>query len=84
VSHPPLVSLTDLGPGECGLVTYLRGGRGLVSRLVALGFTPGALVEVMRNAGRGPIIVQVLDTQVALGRGQAMHVQVRPESARQA
>ncbi|MBC7240186.1 MAG: ferrous iron transport protein A, partial [Chloroflexi bacterium] len=45
----------------------------------ALGFTPGAEVTMVRNPGRGPVIVSVLDTSVALGRGQASRVHVRPK-----
>jgi len=48
-----------------------------MARLAALGFTPGAEVRVVRNQGRGPLIVSVLDTEVALGRGQAAHIIVR-------
>jgi ferrous iron transport protein A len=55
----------------------LEGGSGFVGRLAALGFTPGAEVAVVRNSGRGPVIVSVLDTQIALGRGQADRVLVR-------
>jgi Fe2+ transport system protein FeoA len=31
----------------------------------------------MRNPSHGPLIVAILDTEIALGRGQARHVQVR-------
>lgn len=71
------VSLADLAPGEQATVMNLQGGGGFVGRMSALGFTPGASVRVIRNAGRGPIIVSILDTQIALGRGQAGKVTVR-------
>jgi ferrous iron transport protein A len=71
--------LGHLETGDQGLVVALKGGHGLLGRLAALGFTPGATVSVVRNSGHGPIIVRVLDTQIALGRGQAnqIHVQRR-------
>lgn len=72
------VSLLDLRDGHEGAVVALRGGQGFVGRMAALGFTPGAIVRIVRNPGRGPIIVSVLDTQIALGRGQARHVVVKP------
>ncbi|MFP3896977.1 MAG: ferrous iron transport protein A [Anaerolineales bacterium] len=71
------VPLSHLRAGESGIVLRLRGGRGFVGRMAALGFTPGATLHVARNSGRGPIIVDVLDTQIALGRGQANRVYVR-------
>jgi len=73
------VSLADLLPGQSGTVLRLSGGRGFVGRMAALGFTPGAEVTMVRNPGRGPVIVSVLDTSVALGRGQASRVHVRPK-----
>jgi len=73
------VSLADLLPGQSGTVLGLSGGRGFVGRMAALGFTPGAEVTMVRNPGRGPVIVSVLDTSVALERGQASRVHVRPK-----
>jgi Fe2+ transport system protein FeoA len=80
-SEPPLgedhlVSLTDLASGEQGVIVHLRGGHGFLGRLAALGFTPGATLSVVRNSGYGPMIVNILDTCIALGRGQAAHVRV--------
>ncbi|MBC7314977.1 MAG: ferrous iron transport protein A [Chloroflexi bacterium] len=74
-----IVSLADLLPGQRGTVLGLSGGPGFVGRMAALGFTPGAEVTMVRNPGRGPVIVSVLDTSVALGRGQASRVRVRPK-----
>jgi ferrous iron transport protein A len=69
--------LSDLAPGETGVVKDLAGGWGFVSRLAALGLTPGGEVAVIQNFGHGPIIVLVRSTRIALGRGEAMKVQVR-------
>ncbi|MBN2391068.1 MAG: ferrous iron transport protein A, partial [Anaerolineae bacterium] len=44
-----MVPLTALQPGQTGLIHQLRGGHRFVSRLAALGFTPGAPVTVTRN-----------------------------------
>lgn len=71
-----IVPLLSLEPGQSGLVRRLEGHRFFVSRLAALGFTPGALVCAMRNDGHGPLIVSLRGTQVALGRGEAAHIQV--------
>jgi ferrous iron transport protein A len=74
-----MIPLTTPQPGQTGLVHQLRGGHRFVSRLAALGFTPGAPVTVTRNHGIGPLIVTVRGTQVALGRGEAGHVMVYAE-----
>ncbi len=71
-----IVSLLSLEPGQSGLVRHLDGHRFFISRLAALGFTPGALVCVTRNDSHGPLIVSLRGTQVALGRGEAAHIQV--------
>ena len=72
-----VIPLSNLLPGETGLVQDLAGGRGFVGRLAALGFTPGAEVTMVQNFGRGPIIVLVRDTRIALGRGEARKVLIR-------
>lgn len=76
-----VVSLTALRAGERGEVVSLAGGRGILSRMTALGFTPGADVEVIQNYGRGPIITRVRDARIALGRGEARRVHVRRKPA---
>jgi ferrous iron transport protein A len=71
------VPLIELGPNQEGTVVALEGGRGLVSRLATLGFTPGAPLTMVQNFGHGPVIVRVRDARIALGRGQALKILVR-------
>jgi ferrous iron transport protein A len=69
----------DLGAVRAGELVHIRqvqGGRTLLSRLASLGFTPGAPLRVIQNFGRGPIIVALRDTRVALGRGEASKILV--------
>lgn len=70
------IPLTQLAAHEKGTVAELRGGRGFISRLVTLGFTPGAQLAMVQNYGRGPIIVLVRDARIAMGRGEAAKVMV--------
>lgn len=67
----PAVPLTTLAPHEGGTVCSLAGGRGFISRMAALGFTPGVPVRMVQNYGHGALIVQVRDCRIALGRGEA-------------
>jgi len=76
VARNETLSLSELTSGEAATVVGLLGGPRFVGRMSALGFTPGATVKVVRNHGHGPIIVSVLDTQIALGRGQAHRVRL--------
>jgi ferrous iron transport protein A len=64
-------SLSDIKTGDLVTLQSIKVGRELTSRLTSLGLTPGANVEVLQNFGRGPIIVNVRGTHVALGRGEA-------------
>jgi len=50
-----------------------------MSRLATLGFTPGAKLTMVQNFGRGPLIVSIRGTRIALGRGEAAKVYVTKE-----
>ena len=68
--------LAELGPSQEGSVIQVKGGPGLVSRLATLGFTPGAELTMVQNYGRGPLIVRIRDTRIALGRGEASKIAI--------
>jgi ferrous iron transport protein A len=70
------MALSELMTGQHGVVQSLDGGRMFRSRAANLGFTAGAEVTVVQNYGRGPMIVAVRGTRVALGRGEASMVLV--------
>ena len=76
-----MAPLSSLESGAVGVVQDLNGGRGFVSRAVALGFAPGTKVAMVQNFRRGPLIVVVRDTHVALGRGEAAKIQIRRQEA---
>jgi ferrous iron transport protein A len=69
--------LGGLKTGETAVIHDFDAGHTLVSRLSALGFTPGARVTMIQNFGHGPVIVNVRDTRIALGRGEAAKIRVR-------
>ncbi len=77
-----LVRLSALEPGETAEICDFVAGHSLVSRLSALGFTPEARVIMVQNYGRGPVIVSIRDTRIALGRGEAGKVRVRRDEKR--
>ncbi|MGC8855225.1 MAG: FeoA family protein [Anaerolineae bacterium] len=70
------IPLAEMGTGEWGTVRRLNGGRAVLNRLVSLGVTPGARVNMTQNYGRGPLIITVRGTRLALGRGEAEKILV--------
>ncbi|MFA4987457.1 MAG: FeoA family protein [Candidatus Brocadiia bacterium] len=70
------IPLADLRGGEA-IVVVIRGGRGLGARLSSMGIGPGAEIHVVSNSGRGPMIVAILGSRLALGRREAGKIIVR-------
>jgi ferrous iron transport protein B len=70
------IQLMELEPGRKALIRKLDGGRSILARLAALGFTPGAAVSVIRSNNHGPLLVSLRGSRVALGRGEAAHILV--------
>jgi ferrous iron transport protein A len=71
--------LTALSPGQEGQVVQVQGGRGMALRLARLGVRPGAVVRLVSSGPlRGPLLVEVEGMRVALGRGVARRILVRP------
>jgi ferrous iron transport protein B len=66
--------LADMEVGQQARVRRLEGGKGFISRLAAMGFTPGAPVTVIRKNGEGPLLVSLRGAQVALGFMEAEKV----------
>ena len=69
-----MVSLSELPVNEQATIRSFTIGRLETNRLASLGFTPGARVDMTQNYGRGPLIVIVRGTRVALGRGEAAKI----------
>ncbi|MDI6883754.1 MAG: metal-dependent transcriptional regulator [Hadesarchaea archaeon] len=71
----PLTSLLD---GQKGVILHIGGGRGASQRLADLGLTPNTEITVVKSAlFRGPLMVFVRGTTLAIGRGAAAKVFVK-------
>jgi ferrous iron transport protein A len=70
------ISLTELSVDKFAIIAALNIGTSEATRLVSLGFTPGAEVSMSQNYGYGPLIVTVRGTRVALGRVEAAQILV--------
>jgi len=78
-SHPhAILNLSEITKGEQVTLTHVQVGQELTSRLTSLGLTPGVRLQVLQNQGRGPMIINVRGTNVALGRGEAEKLLVEP------
>ncbi len=73
--------IADLPAGSGAVIQSLSGEHDFCSRMANLGFTAGAPVTVRQNYGRGPIVVALRGTLVALGRAEAARIFVRPSEA---
>jgi len=69
--------LDQLPVGASAVVHRLAGGSDLTQRLAALGLTVGAPFVVLQNSRRGPLLVSVRDSRIALGRGEAAKILVQ-------
>ncbi len=79
VAPPRQLPLVALPPGaRARVVGIAGGGMNVRMRLLQMGLTPGTLIEVVDNRGRGPVLVRVRGTVVALGRGVAEKIIVEP------
>jgi Fe2+ transport system protein FeoA len=52
-------------------------GRGLMRRLLDLGITKGCTFTVVQSGGRGPVLIEVRGTRIALGHGMARRILVK-------
>jgi ferrous iron transport protein A len=76
--HATLHPLDRVAAGAVAVVRELRGGSELAARLAPMGLTVGAPLQVLQNRRRGPLLVVVRDTRIALGRGEAAKILVEP------
>jgi len=74
------LTLADMKTGQTGIVVGVLGGRGLTQRLDALGIRPGKKVtKISSTLFRGPVMLRVNNTQVAVGFGMARRIIVEAD-----
>ena len=77
-----LMPLSLAQVGERTIVQEFMGGAGAQMRLATLGLKKGDQVEVITNNGEGQLVVAVNATRLALGRGIAKKIMVKPNGRR--
>ena len=76
------MTLEDIAVQQAALVRDIEGGRGVRSHLNTLGIHVGDRITVVERAPfRGPVLVEINGSRVALGRGIARKVKVEADAA---
>jgi ferrous iron transport protein A len=77
------LTLAEMKTGQTGIVVRVLGGHGLIGRLDALGIRPGRKVTKLSSTlFRGPLMLKVDSTQVAVGFGMARKIIVEADKYR--
>ncbi len=75
------LSLAEIKTGEHAIYIGIHAEKGVASRLTSLGFTPGVEINMTQNYGRGPLLVTIRGTRIALGREEAKNISVQKEKS---
>ncbi len=70
------ITLDKVEKGQQVLLKEMKLGSMQMQRLICLGFTPGAIIEITQNYGKGPLMLIIRSTCLALGRGVAKKIWV--------
>lgn len=74
------VSLVHLKPDHKGRISEIHGGAGLQNRLMSMGVYAGKEVVKLSYVGlRGPVVIRVGRSVLALGHGMAQKIMVETE-----
>ncbi len=69
--------LQDMKTGQSGIVIKINKGHAAERRLFEMGLVPGTKVQVLsRHPFKGPLLLQVGHSRLALGQGIAKIVEV--------
>jgi ferrous iron transport protein B len=69
------ITITSLHEGDQGVIRSIEGGSAITSRLAGMGIVTKARFRVAQISG-GLIVIQVADTRIALGQGEAAKILV--------
>tara|TARA_B100000315_G_C14243808_1_gene436517 strand:+ start:396 stop:626 length:231 start_codon:yes stop_codon:yes gene_type:complete len=73
----PRELLSQFEKGEKVKILDVHCGKDFSRRLSDLGLFNGAEVEIVKNDNFGPIIIKILNSKLALGRGEANKIYVK-------
>jgi len=70
------MTLNDCNKCKNIKVKNITGGLLSTKRLSDMGILPGEIIELIKNDKKGPIIIKLKGTSIALGRGIALKIEV--------
>lgn len=80
----PTITLTDLAPGERGIIASITTKGALRNRLMDMGIITGASVEMEKHAPLGdPLQIRVQNTRIALRKSEASTILVEKQDLKQ-
>lgn len=71
-----MITLGQAREGETVKISCVECGFGLKRRLCDMGLYDGTKAKVVKNDDRGPVVIQIFNSKLALGRGQANKITV--------
>lgn len=71
-----MTSLIDIKEGVTVKIKHLVCGNGIKHRLCSMGLSNGQCIQMIKNDIHGPLVIQVFDSKLAIGRGQASKIDV--------
>jgi len=75
-----IIDLTQMQPGETGIVKEIQGGHGFIRKLQSMGMRPGKkITKVSSHFWRGPQTIEIDNSQIAIGFGMAKRILVEVE-----
>ena len=76
------MTLLELKEGDTAVISRISGGKGVLSRMAALGLHEGKTIRVVQAAPfRGPLLIEdvLSGARTMIGRGVASHVEIRDD-----
>lgn len=77
MEHNEAIPLSKIQAGQMVKLVSVEAGRGLNSRLAAMGLLPNVEITVVNNGHPGPFVISVRGSKMMLGRGMADKIMVR-------
>lgn len=76
ISHH--AKLSEINPGSLININHIEDNCGLnMIRLAEMGFTPSKPIKVIKNSGKGPMIIECRGIQLMIGRGLSRKIIVQ-------